>query len=823
MGGAARFVMLLTSPYPFLTPRPSFLLRLARNPRLLRSGLPLSALKYSTRPSISLTPLRATQSENYHSQSSAFKDDSFSDQFSGGSSGSASAPNWYHPWPEWSRFIDGVRQHGYYERVDYSAMDEDAWGFASADNFSSPEFLTAARACLHFARDRDNLLGYLSRSDIRVVIENGSAFLFRDAEKLRSRMKSFLGITDSSSVVELDKATLADLMKYLLSYANMRPVSSADGYHSNEQTVGSSVRNLLSELANLSFGARDTNTPGSMQNQYPNSYGQAPRPRGQQIEMKKGDWICPKCTFMNFARNMKCLECEEARPRRQLSNGEWECPQCDFFNYGRNTSCLRCDCKRPGELTISPAHPQSSRLNMSDSNIQLAANGEKVQRWPGKVSQLNNSSDPNSRIDDEFPEIMPLRKGVNRFVVSTRKTPLERRLSNAQSQRDLGNEDFSEGINKSNNYGHVPFVPLPPDMFSAKPQDNVNEMGRNNDSHISPGSRSPGSTFITNEPDAPSDKLHLSERPVSFKEGRDYDEQAEKSERWFKRVAELHDVTDLASAIPDEDFPEIMPMRKGENRFVVSKKKDRSLTTPMHKRRASMEQASESKFVPFVPFPPDYFAKKNQSQNDVESSQNSTNDAHNSYNYSTNVNDKNSFGDTKPNADAGSRSSGPQKSVQSGGTTNIVNNEYTWSSVKISVDGMQDCCDGYSGRSVSSQIDSTGNSSGDCQKENTTVKDGWSGKSLEGSAVKEPDPLDMSEEAKAERWFRRAAQIKDISELSQIPDEDFPSIMPMRKGVNRFVVSKRKTPLERRLTSPQYRRNLPVVDSDPSKTINESK
>ncbi|KAI5427619.1 variant 3, partial [Lathyrus oleraceus] len=97
----------------------------------------------------------------------------------------------------------------------------------------------------------------------------------------------------------------------------------------------------------------------------------------------------------------------------------------------------------------------------------------------------------------------------------------------------------------------------------------------------------------------------------------------------------------------------------------------------------------------------------------------------------------------------------------------------------------------------------------------------WTGKSLEGSAVREPDPLDMSEEAKAERWFRRVAQIKDISELSQIPDEDFPSIMPMRKGVNRFVVSKRKTPLERRLTSQQYRRNLPVVSSDPVKRENE--
>ncbi|GKF15909.1 zinc finger (Ran-binding) family protein, partial [Tanacetum coccineum] len=88
--------------------------------------------------------------------------------------------------------------------------------------------------------------------------------------------------------------------------------------------------------------------------------------------------------------------------------------------------------------------------------------------------------------------------------------------------------------------------------------------------------------------------------------------------------------------------------------------------------------------------------------------------------------------------------------------------------------------------------------------ENMNVTSGWTVKSLEGSAVTETDPLDMSEEAKAEWWVKRVAQIKDISELSQIPDEDFPSIMLMRKRVNWFAVSKRKTPLERRLTSPQY-------------------
>jgi hypothetical protein len=85
--------------------------------------------------------------------------------------------------------------------------------------------------------------------------------------------------------------------------------------------------------------------------------------------------------------------------------------------------------------------------------------------------------------------------------------------------------------------------------------------------------------------------------------------------------------------------------------------------------------------------------------------------------------------------------------------------------------------------------------------------------------VTDPDPLDMSEEAKTQRWYRRAAQVKHIDDLVNIPDEDFPEIMPLRKGVNRFVVSKRKTPLERRLTSPQYRRNLPVVSSDPDKDV----
>lgn len=301
-------------------------------------------------------------------------------------------------------------------------------------------------------------------------------------------------------------------------------------------------------------------------------------------------------------------------------------------------------------------------------------------------------------------------------------------------------------------------------------------------------------------------------------------EQAEKSERWFKRVAELHDVTDLASEISDEEFPEIMPVRKGENRFVLSKKKDRSLSSPAYKRGTAMEQANSANYVPFVPFPPDYFAKVDNSQTtmdkktSVESTptlmpENPPNKSfgtrpgrlNNGYSYQVEIQESHvpSLKSSEDNLKMKSSSSANGSSTSGHSALNLGN---------PSIDSTENFNSASSGEE---NFGETVNSDHPSNEQN--IRQRWTGKSLEGSAVKEPDPLDMSEEAKAERWFKRVAQIKDISELSQIPDEDFPSIMPMRKGVNRFVVSKRKTPLERRLTSPQYRKSLPIVSSDPLK------
>ncbi|KAJ9185726.1 hypothetical protein P3X46_005323 [Hevea brasiliensis] len=930
MGGATRFLMFLTTittPFPLLHRRCPTLLSFCRHRhRVLSSS---SCLFHHHLPSyLSYTlprPLRIDASHQLHTQTASA---SASAHFAEPSS---SLPWAFQPWPEWSNFIHNLSAAGYFNRQKFGIQID--LEFVAGINLPE-DFAGAAAACLAFARERPDLLGMLSKRDIEVVVEKGMPFLFKNGDDSGKRMRSFLGSGDSN-VQNTDRAHTIDLMRFLLSYASSL-VSFEKNNIPNRELVESSVRNLLSELAQLSY-APASNPSVSVQNQFPDRYGQAPSPPGQNIEMKRGDWICPRCSFMNFARNVKCLECEEARPKRQLTGGEWECPECDFFNYARNMVCLRCDCKRPGEVLFGTTNSGSalgygngSNTNKADVDSRLAANEEKAQRWFSKLSQLDSSSDMSSAIaDEDFPEIIPLRKGVNRFVVSTRKTPLERRLANAQYRRNLGNDGIfevgslqstqsinqgldeilgpktaaSESDNRtlstgqiagtntpssasnstSPQYGaprgsnYVPFVPLPADMFAKKPDelkmDKSDKLEMDDKSLSSSTSEQTGAVSGRKEYGKSSDSRQPSEKPAGETLNNEKEkEQAEKSERWFKRVAELHNVTDLASAISDEDFFEIMPKRKGENQFVVSKRKDRSLTSPMYKRRMAMEQANDSNFVPFVPFPPNYFAKKDNQQPDMaDSTNNATSGTANS---ATLEKLPEKLDDSKPgmpgashvqgmkNQQCGARStdsrtweiSNEMKAGASPGALTSVN------STQNVVDPQSNSRDGWSsgyyrnenitgtpnlmGSSPQNLTNSpTNDNDSGCRgfpskkdvkeeprltattshpSENQKNGDSWTGKSLEGSAVKEPDPLDMSEEAKAERWFRRVAQIKDISELSQIPDEDFPSIMPMRKGVNRFVVSKRKTPLERRLTSTQHRRNLPIVNSDPVKESDNS-
>ncbi|KAJ0765659.1 putative Zinc finger, RanBP2-type [Helianthus annuus] len=501
-----------------------------------------------------------------------------------------------HPWPEWSELLGYASSSGQFE-TDRNIKDE----FVPNESLSM-EFVDAACSFLGFANDRDDMLGWLPKDDIQVLVNDGTPFLFKNAVETEKRMRSFLQGEESS------EATTLDLMKYILSYAS-NPIFYPE--RNIKEATELSARNLLREMANFNGRGKDDQTSTSL---------------GPDTTIKRGDWICQKCSFMNVATNNKCLECEELRPQRRLTGNEWDCPKCNFFNHGRNKACLKCECRRPGEI-----------------------------------------------------------------------------------------KDTAED---------------------------------------------------------------------------------EKSERWFNKVAELHDITDLTSVISDDDFPEIMPMRKGENRFVVSKKKDRSLNSPTYKRQQAIEQEKNTSFVPFVPFPPDYFAKKDDNQVN-----------------SGDPNSENGFQGLSP-----LKETDPLNMSKEAKASNSTNSSQMPHENLIKAANDADLVQKTTNTPINRSANRPETLNGDRVKsEDPNLRNGFQRSSLEGSAVKETDPLDMSEEAKAERWFRRVAQIKDISELSQIPDEDFPSIMPMRKGVNRFVVSKRKTPLERRLSSPEHKKNTRTVRSEPSK------
>ncbi|KAF7024324.1 hypothetical protein CFC21_036686 [Triticum aestivum] len=982
------------------------------------------------------------------------------------SSSASSAPPLHAPFPEWSRLVDRLAAAGYAARAPSPA---DELAVASGSGLSA-EAESAVSSCLAFARDRPDLLRSLPTMDVEVVVSNVAPALFKGGEESAQRLQQYLA-GEEDNAIQSGRAETVDIVRYLLSYT----YSSSNNYLEDKELTDSAVRNILAELVNSSGLAHTSSFVESTVESQPERFSRHP---GQNVEMKRGDWICTRCSFMNFARNARCLECNEHRPKKMLTGGEWECPQCEFYNYGRNMSCLRCACKRPATTAsagtgLGGVAELLSGTNAGRSEIErkLAESDEKAERWLSKVSQLDDSADLSSlATDEDFPEIMPMRKGVNKFVVSTRKTPLERRLASAQyssnnspqatasdskiSQtldRILGrsastsapnNQSDNGGVNAETPRkltGHlgdidpVPFVPLSADLFT-KPQNAKSNEQADRDCQIN---KETGSST----PDI----------PQASTERKDVDKSLDTAEKWSKKVAELDSVNDLSSAISDEDFPDIMPMRKGENRFVISKKKDRSLTSPQYQRRSVLEQANNSDFVPFVPFPPDYFAKKdapsestpdtgivsesspsadklpetnapsrhlgnnpntsqvigpqgssitsNENWNRNYSQQSSspgsyTRGGSSSQQYqqqpyemgdrstgtpnsgawnpnysqgtSTDVRGGSSnyqrqqqpheggdrsretsntgalntnhspgrFNDVRGGSsnyqhqqqphEAGGRSSGTsntgawntnysqshgrfndgrggsnnyhhqqqphevgdrssgtsntgawntnysqsqgrfndgrggssnyqyqtqphQAGGPSSGSSNTLNTNYSQGSFNEGRDTstynqgsyptQPSYTPGYSDHSNSNAWSSNNNqnwsgSHPDSRVSTTGIGStnpnqatgyssygggGYTGKSLEGSAVKDPDPLDMSEEAKAERWFRRAAQIKDISELANIPDEDFPEIMPMRKGVNRFVVSKRKTPLERRLTSPQYRRNLPVVSSEPDK------
>ncbi|XP_078446760.1 zinc finger protein VAR3, chloroplastic-like [Wolffia australiana] len=426
-------------------------------------------------------------------------------------------------WPEWEKMIEYLAALGYMNRHT-SQEEEDI--FSMAEEIPG-EFVVQARACLMFARERPDLLRSLPRKDIQVIVESLSPVLFKNAEKSAKRMKAFIE-NNGNNALGAEQAYTVDLMKYLL--------TCAFDFHHRAAVRGQTA------VAESSF----------------------------------------RCLFHELT---KAESAKGARPKRQLSGREWECPQCEFFNNGRNSSCLRCDYPRPpNEILKADASLAKTKEpeKMTESEISrrldkiLGRIASPAAETPAGEVNSTSSSNENS---DGFPDLMPMRKGENRFVVSKKK---DRSLTSPQYKRRIA-------LDQAGSSDFVPFVPFPPDYFARKEdQKKVDDDGRDDNSNGKGGDDDDDDDDDDGDGNGVEQRRELEAGSLEGTGVKGFDpsdmSEEAKAQRWFRRVAQITDIEEL-SKIPDEDFPEIMPMRKGVNRFVVSKRK-----TPLERRLSSQQR-----------------------------------------------------------------------------------------------------------------------------------------------------------------------------------------------------------------------------------------
>ncbi|MCE3051662.1 hypothetical protein HAX54_050468 [Datura stramonium] len=335
-----------------------------------------------------------------------------------------------HPWPEWVNLMEKLFRSGYFEGIG------NPFGNAEMDPKDANQVRTA---CLNFARDRFDLIRYLSRQDIGVLAGCGCPSTDRKVVNSGKRLRVSLGIEEGNVcsfcilrgscerayVVARDdhRGRTVDVMRLLLTYG-LDPITGAvENKPSFNKRVEESARKLLKEIVNFSSEELICETQKSTNPWNPSIQGdhqeggqingdwfcpkcnflnfsrnikclrcnglfhqRLGRLREEQdhLPLRKGDWVCCKCHFMNFARNTRCLQCKEKPPTRQLNSGEWECESCNYINFKRNMVCLKCDHRRP---------KASSGVGSSSRSIKSIKQHRIISRTRPYFGELNQETD----------------------------------------------------------------------------------------------------------------------------------------------------------------------------------------------------------------------------------------------------------------------------------------------------------------------------------------------------------------------------------------------------------------------------------------------
>ncbi|XP_021910054.1 LOW QUALITY PROTEIN: zinc finger protein VAR3, chloroplastic-like [Carica papaya] len=362
-----------------------------------------------------------------------------------------------HPWSEWVNLMECLLNKGYFV-ADGSPFEE--------GELACKESNYIRTACLKFARDRYSLIRYLSRKEIKVIAECGCPSLDRKVVNSGKRLRAYVQIDEENvcSSCNLrgncDRAYVpsrkdeggrtVDVMRILLTYG-LNPIThTVENRSCENEIVKEAVRRLLKEMVKFSTLSEkcESSSEEKDHKELPMKQGDWHCPRcnflnfarnakclrcdiysqkTQELSedqnflpMKKGDWICDECNFLNFAKNTRCFQCKEKPSKRQLHPGEWECESCNFINFRRNMVCLNCDHRRPkasnaSDMSARPqrqsgGHRNHNRWGFVDSGIEVISSksvrqGSKNQKrgsilWRFAEEESNDEISSISRNED---------------------------------------------------------------------------------------------------------------------------------------------------------------------------------------------------------------------------------------------------------------------------------------------------------------------------------------------------------------------------------------------------------------------------------------
>ncbi|KAK8587161.1 hypothetical protein V6N13_086165 [Hibiscus sabdariffa] len=303
-----------------------------------------------------------------------------------------------HPWPEWVTFIDKLKSKGYF------VEDNNAAASDAANDYNDMNFVK--EACISFARDRFDLLKLLSTDDIQTVVGSGCPNLLRksvnSAKRLRAHVQldegdvcstcNLRGSCDRAYVTLKESeasARTVDVVRILLSYALDPLVISEGEKPAGRELIDASARNLLSDLTKLSDTSCDVELPKPTAKAPPRkkkTVGGYDDEEFANVEMKRGDWMCPRCNFLNFSKNLQCLKCKEDGPKSvrgdeiEMKKGDWICSGCNFMNFSRNTRCLKCKAEGPKKVETGAVEMKKGDWNCPGCGFMNFSNNKKCLR-----------------------------------------------------------------------------------------------------------------------------------------------------------------------------------------------------------------------------------------------------------------------------------------------------------------------------------------------------------------------------------------------------------------------------------------------------------